>query len=75
MGPRLIELCETLLSHRDRTAQEIMGPVDALKLRSAATLFAALPQAPEVFQAVLETFYDGESCALTDALIGADLSP
>lgn len=67
---RLLELCEALLRHRDANATTILGPVDAMKVRSMATLFAAVPDAPPVFAEVLETFYDGEPCPLTRAEIG-----
>ena len=65
LGPRLIELFEALLSHPDQSAEAILGPIDALKVRSTATLFAAIPGAPTVFQQVLDQFYDGEACPLT----------
>ncbi|WP_372884119.1 DUF1810 domain-containing protein [Shimia sp.] len=69
LGPRLIELCRALLSHPDQSAAAIMGPVDALKLRSTATLFAALPQAPGEFGRLLEVFYEGQPCPLTRSRI------
>ena len=50
LGPRLIEMCEAILAQTDKTAPEILGPIDALKVRSTATLFAATPDAPEVFR-------------------------
>ncbi|MCP9482453.1 DUF1810 domain-containing protein [Shimia sp. CNT1-13L.2] len=65
LGPRLIEMFEALTRHFDSTAEEILGPVDALKVRSTATLFAAVPGAPAIFGEALSTFYDGEPCPLT----------
>ncbi|ATF20020.1 DUF1810 domain-containing protein [Phaeobacter gallaeciensis] len=66
---RLIEASELLLSHTDRSAQDILGETDAKKLRSSMTLFTAVPDAPQVFDAVLKTFFDGTPCPLTcDAL-------
>src|SRR5690349_7212891 len=41
LGPRLRECTETLLAHRRRGAEAILGPVDAMKLRSSMTLFEA----------------------------------
>ncbi len=67
---RLVELCEALLSHRNTDAETILGPVDAMKVRSMATLFAAVPDAPPVFREVLDAFYDGQPCPLTRAQIG-----
>jgi uncharacterized protein (DUF1810 family) len=40
LGERLREASRTLLDHTDRRAEEIMGAVDAMKLRSSMTLFA-----------------------------------
>lgn len=67
---RLVELCEALLRHRGRDVEAILGPVDAMKLRSMATLFAAVPGAPPVFREVLDAFHDGAPCPLTRAQIG-----
>jgi uncharacterized protein (DUF1810 family) len=54
---------------RGRTAEQIFGEVDALKLRSCATLFMhAAPDEP-VFQQVLEQYYDGVPDAATEQRI------
>lgn len=65
LGPRLIEMCEALLSLPDLDAKQILGPVDALKVRSTATLFAAIPGVSDVFQNLLDQFYEGAPCPLT----------
>lgn len=65
LGPRLVELCQAVLRHGDKSADDIMGPVDALKLRSMATLFASVPNTPEVFQSILTQFFDSKACPLT----------
>ena len=65
LGPRLEDCARALLSHRGRSAQQIMGSPDDLKLRSSMTLFqAAAPQQP-LFAEVLQAFYDGEQDAVT----------
>jgi uncharacterized protein (DUF1810 family) len=62
-----------MLAHADTPPGDILGPVDALKLRSCATLFqAAAPDAP-VFAALLDTFYGGRPCDRTRAML--DRSP
>jgi uncharacterized protein (DUF1810 family) len=67
LGPRLLECCQALLSHQGQSAAQILGGIDAIKLRSSMTLFArANPQA-EVFQKVLDRYFDGEADAATDA--------
>ena len=40
LGPRLRECAEALLSHSGKSAGEILGEIDAVKLRSSMTLFA-----------------------------------
>ena len=59
LGPRLIECAEAMLRHRGRTAEEILGHPDDLKLRSSMTLFACAADDPAVFERVLELYYDG----------------
>lgn len=65
LGPRLVEVSKLVLSHPEKSAQDIFGKVDAQKLRSSMTLFAAVPGADPVFGAVLETFFSGERCPAT----------
>lgn len=69
LGARLHETAAAVLTHPDRTAEEIMGHVDALKLRSSATLFDAAGGGPE-FRQILTAFYGGEPCPLTLAALG-----
>ncbi len=59
LGPRLLEISHAMLGHRGRSAEEILGRIDAIKLRSSATLFAAQPGANPVFAALLDAFCDG----------------
>jgi uncharacterized protein (DUF1810 family) len=59
LGARLIECCEALLRHPDRSARAMLGTPDDLKLRSCVTLFdQVLPRQP-VFQQIVETFFLG----------------
>jgi uncharacterized protein (DUF1810 family) len=59
LGPRLAECAEALLTHEDCSAREIMGEVDAVKLRSSMTLFArAAPEQP-AFGRVLDRYFEG----------------
>ncbi|SDD97426.1 Uncharacterized protein, DUF1810 family [Mucilaginibacter pineti] len=60
LGKRLIEISETLFLVASNNATEIMGRPDDLKLRSCMTLFALLPDADPVFEAVLKKFFDGK---------------
>jgi uncharacterized protein (DUF1810 family) len=59
LGPRLRQCAEILTAHQDRTAEQILGGVDATKLRSCMTLFMhAAPEKP-VFRQVIEQFFGG----------------
>ncbi len=69
LGARLDECCRLVLAAEHRTAHQIFGSPDDLKLRSSMTLFAAaLPRQP-VFQQVLQRYYGGEHDAHTLALL------
>ncbi|WP_373357102.1 DUF1810 domain-containing protein [Pseudoroseicyclus sp. CXY001] len=65
LGARLVEAAELVLASGERDAERLMGPVDALKLRSSMTLFAAVPGAPPVFSKVLAALYSREPDPLT----------
>src|SRR5262249_13660731 len=54
LGPRLIESAEAALGVEDRSAAEIFGFPDDLKLRSSATLFARVSPSGSVFEQLLE---------------------
>ena len=56
---RLIEITDAVIAHKDKSAEEIFGGIDAKRLRSCMTLFSiAAPDIP-VFEAVLEQFFHG----------------
>jgi uncharacterized protein (DUF1810 family) len=60
LGPRLVECAGVVAATTGRTAQEVFGSPDDLKLRSSMTLFAqAAPDEP-VFRQVLDRYFDGE---------------
>ena len=60
LGPRLQQCANALLSLEGRTAHEIFGSPDDLKLRSSATLFAAVSSSGSVFHQLLDRHFDGE---------------
>jgi uncharacterized protein (DUF1810 family) len=69
LGERLRECASIVAASNARSAEEIFGSVDAMKLRSSLTLFhRAAPDEP-VFRAVLDRFYGGAPDAATDALL------
>lgn len=70
LGPRLRECCALLLQVPDRSAHEILGSPDDLKLRSCLTLFSLADPAEPLLRACLDRFYAGEPDPRTLALCG-----
>lgn len=74
LGARLHECVTTMLAVHGRTADEILGPLDAMKMRSSMTLFhRAAPDEP-AFGQVLERFFGGSPDAATDGLLSPPAS-
>jgi uncharacterized protein (DUF1810 family) len=59
LGPRLRECAAALLDHADLSAREILGEIDAVKLRSSMTLFARAAPGEPLFQRLLDRFFEG----------------
>ncbi len=59
LSARLIEISEALLEHKDQDIEDILGDIDAIKLRSSMTLFALISEENSVFHQILECFYNG----------------
>ena len=66
---RLIEISTAFLQHKGKsTAYEILGTIDAIKVRSSMTLFdQVMPNA--IFAEVLDAFYNGERDEMTLELL------
>jgi len=69
LGARLAQCCELVLAVKGRTANEIFGSPDDLKLRSSMTLFAAAVPEVTLFARVLEKYYGGQPDACTLELL------
>jgi len=69
LGPRLIACCKAILKHKNKSAQEILGGLDAMKLRSCMTLFAMTSEEVSVFHKVLQQFFGDEADPLTVELV------
>ena len=70
LGARLQECCALLLAlPSGRSALQVFGSIDVLKLRSCLTLFERAAPDETVFGALLERFYGGERDAATLALL------
>ena len=69
LGPRLRECAGIVAATVGRTAEDIFGAIDAVKLRSSMTLFhRAAPDEP-VFRAVIDRHFGGVPDAATDAIL------
>ena len=64
LGPRIREITNALLEHKDKTALSIFGEIDAIKVRSSMTMFDFLSP-NDIFGKVLDSFYNGERCEIT----------
>ena len=60
LGARLVEISNALLEIEEKTASQIFGSPDDLKLKSSMTLFGALEETNPVFRKVLDKYFDGE---------------
>lgn len=71
LGPRLLESSRILLELEGRSAQDVFGAIDAMKLRSSMTLFKHADPGNPVFRGVLETYFGGIPDELTERLLAA----
>lgn len=71
LGPRLLECANAVLAVPERSAREIMGVPDDMKLRSCATLFARVSPPGSVFERILDRYYDGDADMQTVALLAS----
>jgi uncharacterized protein (DUF1810 family) len=69
LGPRLVACPDAALAVEGRSAREIFGSPDDLKLRSSATLFAQVSPEGSVFHRLLEKYFGGEPDAATLRLL------
>lgn len=73
LGLRLREISGQLLAVEGRTAREILGDVDALKVCSSMTLFDAVSP-NDVFAEVLDKYYGGRRCRLTLGMLDEEIN-
>ena len=69
LGPRLRECCQALLATGEVSAEQVLGGIDAVKLRSSMTLFHRADPHDPIFPAVLDQFFAGEPDDATDELL------
>jgi uncharacterized protein (DUF1810 family) len=70
LGGRLRECARALLAADASRAEEILGSIDAMKVRSSMTLFQRADPAERVFTEVLDRYYAGVADPATDSLLG-----
>jgi len=71
LGPRLIECAQLLLAIDGKDARDVLGGVDAIKLRSSMTLFARADPRQTVFRQVLDRYFQGSEDPETIKRLGA----
>ncbi len=69
LGSRLIDISQAVLIIEGKTANQILGSPDDLKLHSCMTLFSRVEHAHPVFAAVLDRYYGGLPDQRTLALL------
>jgi uncharacterized protein (DUF1810 family) len=69
LGPRLFECARILSELSGRTARQVLGATDALKLCSSMTLFARAEPRRGLFEQVLQRYFDGVGDEATERLL------
>src|SRR5262245_60517271 len=70
LGRRLVEISRVVAAlPAGRSAADVFGEIDALKLRSSMTLFAAAAPGEPAFRAVLDRYFGGATDAATERLL------
>lgn len=70
LGTRLIDISKELLTLESNNATQVMGSPDDVKLKSSMTLFAALNNTDDIFQLVLNKFFNGSKDVQTLRIVG-----
>lgn len=58
-GNNLIRICKVLTALNGKTAYEIFGTPDDLKLHSSLTLFSLLKETDPIFRQLIDKYFDG----------------
>lgn len=70
LGPRLEECVSALNAHPERSALQILGSPDDIKLRSCLTLFASIVPEHPLFKPTLDRLFEGQFDEKTLVLLG-----
>jgi uncharacterized protein (DUF1810 family) len=71
LGPRLVECALAALGVEGKTATQIFGSPDDMKLKSCATLFACVSPEASVFHRLLDKYYHGRRDEKTLQIVGS----
>jgi uncharacterized protein (DUF1810 family) len=69
LGPRLKESARILADSDSGSAAQLLGGLDAQKLRSSMTLFSRADPGEPLFGQVLSRYFDGRADAATDQIL------
>ena len=69
LGARLRQCTQLVLDIRNRTAEDIFGPLDAMKFRSSMTLFSLCSPSRSLFDSAIEKYFDGKKDPRTIELL------
>lgn len=69
LGPRLLACAEAVLGVKGRSAVEIFGSPDDMKLRSCATLFASVSSHGSAFHRIIDKYFQGQPDDMTLGLV------
>ena len=74
LGSRLRDCTEAVLAVEGRTAHEILGSPDDMKLKSCMTLFEVADGPGSVFSSILEKYFEGQRDERSLMILNAPLS-
>jgi uncharacterized protein (DUF1810 family) len=75
LGSRLLECCASALNVEGRSAYEIFGFPDDMKLKSCATLFSCVSPANSLFERLLDYYFQGQRDSKTLRLLDITSDP
>ncbi|MDO9478488.1 MAG: DUF1810 domain-containing protein [Pseudohongiella sp.] len=72
LGQRLLECCEAVLAIDSKTAHEIFGSPDDLKLHACVTLFSSVSPTGSVFHQIIDKYFAGKKHMKTVSCLEAN---
>lgn len=72
LGMWLQECADAILAIKERSAFEVLGSPDDIKLKSSMTLFASVAEPGSVFNRVLDQYFGGVQDSRTFQLLGGN---